>query len=102
VAAVLLFRRRLIEHRGVLWALMLAIPFPFIANTAGWMTAEVGRQPWLVYNLMRTADGTSPRVSDGNVLFTLIGFMGLYALVAMLFFSLGLRILHRGPAEPAR
>ena len=39
---------------------MLSVPFPYIANTAGWMTAEVGRQPWLVYGLMRTADGSSP------------------------------------------
>ena len=43
----------------LLWVLMLAFPFPYIANTAGWMTAELGRQPWLVYGLMRTADGAS-------------------------------------------
>src|SRR4029079_3379687 len=42
-------RRRLETSRALLWALMLAFPFPFIANTAGWMTAELGRQPWLVY-----------------------------------------------------
>jgi cytochrome d ubiquinol oxidase subunit I len=44
----------------MLWTLMLAFPFPYIATTAGWMTAELGRQPWLVYGLMRTADGASP------------------------------------------
>ena len=50
----------------MLWALMLAFPFPYIANTAGWMTAELGRQPWLVYGLLRTADGASPLVHAGH------------------------------------
>lgn len=101
VAGALLFRDRLLERRGVLWTLMLAIPFPFIGNTAGWLTTELGRQPWALYGLMRTADGTSAQVSEGNVLFTLLGFIGLYALVAMLYFALGLRLLGRGPAEAA-
>ena len=57
--------------RPLLWVLMLAFPFPYIANTAGWMTAELGRQPWLVYGLLRTEDGASEVVSSGNVLFTL-------------------------------
>ena len=57
-AAFLLWRRRLWESRWMLWILMLAVPFPFIANIAGWLTAEVGRQPWVVYNLLRTAEGS--------------------------------------------
>ena len=93
----LLWKGRLYETRGALWALLLALPFPFIANTAGWMTAELGRQPWVIHGIMRTANASSPNISDGNVLFTLIGFMGLYALLAMLYFALGLRILERGP-----
>ena len=57
-SAFLLWRRRLYDTRArMLWILMLAMPFPYIANTAGWMTAEVGRQPWLVYGLLRTAAG---------------------------------------------
>ena len=54
----------------MLWVLLLACPSHYIANTAGWMTAEIGRQPWLVYGLMRTADGYSKMVSAGNGLFT--------------------------------
>jgi cytochrome d ubiquinol oxidase subunit I len=54
---------------------MLSFPFPYIANTAGWMTAEVGRQPWLVYGLLRTCTGYSMNVSSGNTLFSLLGFM---------------------------
>lgn len=97
LAAFMLFRKRLTEARPVLWMLMLAMPFPYIANTAGWMTSELGRQPWLVHGLMRTADGYSDNVSAGNALFSLLGFMGLYALLAMLSFSLVLRIVGRGP-----
>ena len=53
------FRGRLETSRALLWVLMLAFPFPFIANTAGWMTAELGRQPWLIYGLFRTRTATA-------------------------------------------
>jgi len=76
---------------------MLAFPFPFIANTAGWMTAELGRQPWLVYGLLRTADGTSLNVSAGNTLFTLLGFLGLYFVVGVLYLFLVVKAINRGP-----
>jgi cytochrome d ubiquinol oxidase subunit I len=101
VAACLLWRDRLFDSRWMLWILMLSVPFPYIANTAGWMTAEVGRQPWLVYGLMRTAVGSSPYVNAGNGLFTLLGFMGLYALLAMLFLLLVSHELSRGPLRAA-
>jgi cytochrome d ubiquinol oxidase subunit I len=81
--------------------MMLMIPFPFIANTAGWMTAELGRQPWLVYGIMRTPSGTSELVSAGNTLFTLIGFMGMYSLLAMLFLFLTHREIDHGPVADA-
>jgi cytochrome d ubiquinol oxidase subunit I len=77
---------------------MMALPFPYIATTAGWMTAELGRQPWLIYGLMRTADGVSSRVSAGNGLFTLMGFMGLYMLLGILFLFLVHREIDHGPA----
>lgn len=76
---------------------MLLLPFPYIANTAGWYTAELGRQPWLVYNLMRTVDGVSPTVSSGNTLFTLLGFVGLYLLLGLLFILLVFKIVNKGP-----
>jgi cytochrome d ubiquinol oxidase subunit I len=75
------------------------MPFPYIANTAGWMTAELGRQPWLIYNLMRTSEGFSSRVSAGNTLFTLIGFMGMYTVLSILFLYLVYREIEHGP-EP--
>jgi cytochrome d ubiquinol oxidase subunit I len=97
VATFLLWRRRLFESRWMLWILMLAIPFPFIANTAGWLTAELGRQPWLAYGLMRTSEGASPNVSSGNVLFTLIGFAGMYLIMGLLYILLMVREVAHGP-----
>ena len=97
IAALLLKRGRLYQTRWVLWILLGLIPFPYIANTTGWMTAELGRQPWLVYGVLRTVEGASPTVSAGNVLFTLMGFVGLYFLLGVLFLFLVGRIIHTGP-----
>jgi cytochrome d ubiquinol oxidase subunit I len=101
LAAWQMWRGRLYASKPVLWALMLALPFPYIANTAGWITAEVGRQPWLIYGLMRTPEGVSPQVSAGNALFTLIGFMGMYFVLGLLFIFLVLREIERGPDAAA-
>ena len=99
VSLLLLRDGRLFTARPVLWALMLAIPFPYIATTAGWMTAEIGRQPWLIYGIMRTAQGSSPQVSAGNGLFTLMGFMGLYLVLGVLFLFLIAHEIEHGPEE---
>jgi cytochrome d ubiquinol oxidase subunit I len=97
VAVFLLWRRRLFESRWMLWIVMLATPFPYIATTAGWVTAEVGRQPWLVYGLFRTDEGFSPWVSSGNGLFTYLGFLGLYLLLGLAYIVLVFGLLGRGP-----
>ena len=97
VATLQLVRRRLSSSRRVLWLLMLALPFPYIANTAGWMSAELGRQPWLVYGLLRTRDGASPLVHPGSALFTLIGFAGIYLVLGVLFLFLIAREIAHGP-----
>jgi cytochrome d ubiquinol oxidase subunit I len=100
-ALLALWRRRLFENRPLLWCLMLAVPLPYIANTAGWTTAEIGRQPWLVHGLMRTPAGTSHHVSAGNALFTLLGFMGLYTLLSIVFILLVARVVAHGPGRAA-
>ena len=97
VAAFLLWRGSLFRARWVLWPLMLSFPLPYIANTAGWMTTEIGRQPWLVYGLLRTEHGSSQSVSAGNTLFTLLGFMGLYSVLSVLFIVLVYRAIDAGP-----
>ncbi len=102
IAAWKLWRGTLFDSRAMLWIIMLSLPFPYIANTAGWITAEVGRQPWIVYGLMRTSDGISPTVSSGNGTFTLLGFMGLYLVLGVLFLFLVTREIQHGPEpEPA-
>jgi cytochrome d ubiquinol oxidase subunit I len=99
ICALALWRGVLFRARPLLWVLLLAMPFPYIANTAGWMTAELGRQPWLIYGLMRTDAGVSPHVSSGNALFTLLGFMGMYTVLGILFLWLVYREIDHGP-EP--
>jgi len=90
-------RGHLESGRPLLWVFMLAFPFPFIANTAGWMTTELGRQPWLVYGLFRTNQGFSAVVSSGDVLFTLIGMAGLYFVLGLLYLYLVGREVAHGP-----
>jgi cytochrome d ubiquinol oxidase subunit I len=102
LAAFLLWRGKLYAARWMQWLLLISFPFPYIANTAGWMTAEIGRQPWLIYGLMRTSDGYSSTVSAGNGLFTLIGFMGLYTLLGLLFTVLVYREISYGPEPRVR
>ena len=97
LAGFLLWRGTLYERRGVLWLLMLAMPFPFIANEAGWTVSEVGRQPWVVYGLQRVAVATSTNVTTGMTYFTLFGFMGLYLLTGLLYLVLFFRIVQIGP-----
>jgi cytochrome bd ubiquinol oxidase subunit I len=99
LASLLHWRRRLQRSRWMLWILMLAFPFPYIATTAGWMTAELGRQPWLIYGLMRTADGSSPTVNTGQTVFTLLGFAGLYFVLGLLFLFLVGREIAHGPGD---
>ena len=101
LALLLLWRRILFQARWMLWILMLATPFPFIANTAGWFTTELGRQPWIVFGLLRTAHGASPLLSPGNIIFTLLGFAGIYLLLGLLYVILVVFEALKGPTAPA-
>jgi cytochrome d ubiquinol oxidase subunit I len=85
----------------MLWALMLALPFTYIANLAGWTVAETGRQPWDVWGLQLTSAGASPEksVPAGTGIFTLLGFFGLYVLIGLLYVLIQARIVAQGPAE---
>jgi cytochrome d ubiquinol oxidase subunit I len=98
-ASFLLWRGTLFENRAMLWMLLLTMPFPYIANQAGWTVAEVGRQPWIVQGLQRTVEGTSVNVTAGMTYFTLIGFMGLYLLLGLLYLFLFARIVAHGPDD---
>jgi cytochrome d ubiquinol oxidase subunit I len=97
LSVLLLWKGWLERARPLLWVLMLAFPFPFIANTAGWMVTELGRQPWLIYGLLRTSEGTSHLVHPGQTVFTSLGFAGLYVVLWFLSAFLILREISHGP-----
>ena len=99
IAAFSLWRGTLFQSRRVLWMLMLAFPFPYIATSFGWMTAELGRQPWVVYGLMRTSAASSPQVPTGDVVFSTLGFMGLYLVVGIVYLYMMAREISHGPQE---
>jgi cytochrome d ubiquinol oxidase subunit I len=83
VGLFFLVRKQLEQRRWFLWVLVLSIAFPYLANTCGWVLTEMGRQPWLVFGLLTTADGVSASVSPGMILFTLLLFILLYGVLAV-------------------
>lgn len=99
-SAVQLKRGRLFGSRAMLWILLGAVPFPYIATTMGWMVAELGRQPWTVYGLQRTAHAASPLVSGGSVAFSVLGFMGIFLVMGVLFLYLVWKQIALGPWSP--
>ena len=97
IGAFFLLRRSIEKHRWFLWAAVLAVPLPILAVEIGWMTAEVGRQPWIVYGLMMTDKGVSPGVTAGDVALSLGTILVVYALLFFLWiYSLRKEII-RGP-----
>jgi cytochrome d ubiquinol oxidase subunit I len=93
------FRRdKLAETPLLLKILPWAIPLPYLAIQAGWVVAEVGRQPWIVYRLMRTADAVSP-VATGQVGFSLFAMVALYTLLGACGIYLMVRFARKGPAH---
>jgi cytochrome bd ubiquinol oxidase subunit I len=106
IGSYLSFKRRLKQSRVLLWSIFLSFPLPFIAILTGWFTAEVGRQPWTVYGVLRTADAVTPFLTAGAALTSLIVFCLVYTFI----FAFGAHYIHRllriGPAgllaQPAR
>jgi len=87
----LLWRKRLFDSRFFMKLALFSLPLPFIANELGWMTAEVGRQPWIVYHLMKTRDAISSSVPAGQILFSIITF----SLIYILLFALWIYLIRR-------
>jgi cytochrome bd ubiquinol oxidase subunit I len=97
---VLWWRGRLFSQRWLLWAFVVAVVGPYVGNQAGWVAAEVGRQPWVVYGLLRTSDGVSATVPKEQVLASLVAFGVVYlALFALWIYVINEKIRH-GPPEP--
>lgn len=93
-------RKKLFETKWLLWILVFSVLGPQIANQIGWIAAEVGRQPWIVYGLLRTADGLSKVVEANQVIFSLILFFVIYALLFVLFIYLLNEKIQHGPEQP--
>jgi cytochrome d ubiquinol oxidase subunit I len=91
------WRGRLLGARWYLWTVFVVSPLPLVACQFGWVTAEVGRQPWVVYKLLRTADATSPRVAAGEILASIILFTLIYLALLALYLFLLYRELKHGP-----
>jgi len=98
---LLRLRGRLETTRWFLWATLLAFPSGFIAILTGWFTAEVGRQPWVVYGILRTKDAVTPSLVTGDVLFSLACYVTVYALFVSFGFYYIYKLLHDGPAGEA-
>jgi cytochrome d ubiquinol oxidase subunit I len=104
LTALLLWRARrgrLLERRRLLWLLLPAAALPFIANTAGWVFTEMGRQPWVVQGLLRTSDAVSPTVGSASIVISLAGFTLLYGVLAVIGFALFARTAAGGPSAAA-
>jgi len=95
-AAYLWWRRKLFETRLFLKVLVIIQPLGFAATILGWVTAEMGRQPWIVYGLMRTSEGVSP-IARGNVVWSLIMFLLLFSVIGTAYFYYTIKTLRRGP-----
>jgi cytochrome d ubiquinol oxidase subunit I len=102
VIGIFLFARKKIwTARWYHKILLFSIPLPHLANEFGWIAAEVGRQPWAVYRVLKTADAASPVVPAGNILFSLILFFLVYTLIAVVGGSILIKLIKKGPDELA-
>ncbi len=98
--AIYYFRKKTLpKKRWLLWALILSVLCPQVANQVGWMTAEIGRQPWIVWGLMRTSQGVSKSIRAGQVIGSLTMFVAIYLLLFILFLFLLNRKIKHGPTE---
>ena len=99
LGAFLLWRGRIYQTKWYLFIMPFLIPLPHLAHETGWMAAEVGRQPWIIYRLMKTADAASVVVSIGNVIFSMIMFSLIYLLLFVMFLMIFMKIVNEGPAR---
>lgn len=98
---IILWRRgSLFRHKWLLWVFVISVLGPQIANQVGWITAEVGRQPWIVYGLLRTSEALSKAVEANQIIFSLILFTIIYILLFVLFIYLLDQKIKHGPEEP--
>ena len=93
------WRGTLFDHKWLLWTFVLTAILPQLANQFGWFAAEMGRQPWVVYGLLRTSDALSKSVHANQVLFSLFLFIFVYGILFILFIYLMNKAIQKGPSE---
>jgi len=101
LASVLRWRNRLFEQRWLLWVFVFAVPLPFLSNQLGWVAAEVGRQPWAVYGLLRTSDSISRSVTANQIISSIAMFSLIYALLFAIWLYLLDSKIKQGPDDLA-
>src|SRR5215471_6120215 len=99
VCSAFRWRRRLYTTRWLLWLLVPGPLYTIAANLAGWWTAEIGRQPFMVYGLLRTSQGVSPNVPSGAVIASIVMFVCMYTLLAALYVFLLNDKIQKGPED---
>jgi cytochrome d ubiquinol oxidase subunit I len=99
LGSYLSYRHRLAYNRPLLWLTFLSFPLPFVAIITGWFTAEVGRQPWVVYGVLRTADAVTPFLTTGEATFSLAIFCSVYAFIFLFDTFYIYRLIRIGPAR---
>ncbi|MEJ2721775.1 MAG: cytochrome ubiquinol oxidase subunit I [bacterium] len=96
---IYVLRRRLYATRWLLWIFVFSVIGPFVANEVGWVATEVGRQPWIVYGLLRTGDAASPTVGGGQILTSIALFAVIYVFLALVWVTVLDRKIKAGPEE---
>ncbi|MBS4205882.1 cytochrome ubiquinol oxidase subunit I [Lederbergia citrea] len=102
IGLFLSYRKKIEQSSKYLKLMVPAIFLPFIGNSFGWIMSEIGRQPWVVNGLMKTADAVSPNVSAGKVLFSLITFSTIYLILGTAMVFLFIRVIKQGPHEKTK
>ncbi|MDN3954167.1 cytochrome ubiquinol oxidase subunit I [Sporolactobacillus laevolacticus] len=98
IGMFLVWKKKLLDSKWFLRAMVAAIAIPYIGSTSGWLMTEIGRQPWTVFGFMQTAASVSPNVSAGELLFSIIAFIGMYSILAVVMVYLFVRTYKEGPS----
>ena len=99
IGLFLLKRKTIMENTWYLKIMLGAISLPFIANTAGWIMTEIGRQPWTVMGLFTTAQSVSPNVTAADLWISIIAFLGAYTILAVVLITLIVKQVKKGPQK---
>lgn len=99
LCAWLWYKGKIADSSLVLKAVLWSLPVPYLANSTGWIVAEAGRQPWIVFGLQRVEQAISPNVGAGSIALSMAGFTCIYGILAVVAIYIALKFINRGPSE---